>query len=331
MTLTDDATFRILVIDDSITVRMTLRDLFVEQGYEVLLAEGGDEGIGVLRSEQVDVVILDLLMPGKSGADTLREIMADEDLASTPIILLTAVTDRGELVDCLDMGANDFVVKPWDDRELLGRVRSKVNAARKRIAKDEQALQAARLLAESNIELSQVSRIDPLTQLFNRRAIEESLTLEHDRSARHEHVYSIVMMDVDHFKLFNDSQGHQAGDDCLQQVAQCAQQAVRTSDMLGRYGGEEFIALLPETELADAQVVAERIRDAVYERNIPHPASKTADRVTVSIGVAAGPGERWEHLVKQADEALYSAKESGRNRVCARQDRVPTANVSHSE
>ncbi len=327
MTHTEEAAARLLVIDDSITVRMSLRDLFVERGYEVLLAEDGEEGLGVLRSEHIDTVILDLIMPGKSGMDVLREITADENLASTPIILLTAVADRGELVDCLDMGAVDFIVKPWDQRELLGRVRSKVNAARERAAKDERILQTSRLLAESNIELSQTSRLDPLTQLFNRRAIEESLTLEHERSLRHDHDYGIIMLDVDHFKLFNDSLGHQAGDDCLRQIARCAQQAVRTVDMVGRYGGEEFIVLLPETPMAGARIVAERIRDAVYERNILHPASKTADRVTVSIGVATGPAKRWEDLVKQADDALYAAKENGRNMVCLSQDQVSQTNA----
>lgn len=327
MTSTETTAAKLLVIDDSITVRMSLRDLFVEQGYEVLLAEGGDEGLGILRSEHIDTVILDLIMPGKGGVDTLREITADEKLAWIPIILLTAVADRGELVDCLDMGAVDFIVKPWDQRELLGRVRSKVNAARERTAKDERILQTSRLLAESNIELSQASRLDPLTQLFNRRAIEESLTLEHERSLRHDHVYSIVMIDVDHFKLFNDSQGHQAGDDCLRQIARCALQVVRIVDMVGRYGGEEFIVLLPESPIADAGVVAERIRGAVYDLNMPHPESKTADRVTVSIGVAAGLAERWEDLAKQADVALYEAKEKGRNRVCLSQARVSHTNA----
>ena len=130
MTTSQATTARVLVIDDSLTVRMSLRDLFVEPGYEVLLAEGGDEGIRLLRAENVDVVILDLLMPGKSGVDTLREIKADEKLASVPVILLTAVTNRSDLVACLDVGADDFVTKPWDESELLGRLGAMVRLKR---------------------------------------------------------------------------------------------------------------------------------------------------------------------------------------------------------
>jgi len=130
MTPTEATAAKLLVVDDSITVRMSLRDVFVAQGYQVLTAESGEEALKLLRSESVDVMVLDLVMPEKSGVDVLREVKADEDLASIPIILLTAVADRTELVACLDMGADDFVVKPWDERELLGRLRSMVRLKR---------------------------------------------------------------------------------------------------------------------------------------------------------------------------------------------------------
>ncbi len=130
MTSTESTAATLLVVDDSITVRMSLRDAFVEQGYEVCVAESGEEALALIRSESVDVMVRDLVMPGKSGVDVLREVKADESLASIPILLLTAVANRKDLVSCLNMGADDFVVKPWDERELLGRLRSMVRLKR---------------------------------------------------------------------------------------------------------------------------------------------------------------------------------------------------------
>ena len=174
----------------------------------------------------------------------------------------------------------------------------------------------AQQLADLNTELSRTARHDGLTNLLNRGAWEEGAQLEHERHRRYRHRYSILMIDVDHFKLYNDQYGHPAGDRCLQRVAEAIRQSCRNVDLVGRYGGEEFVVLLPETELSDALVVAERVVVAVRSLNIPHERSKTASCVTASVGAAGSSStEGFEPIVKAADDALYEAKKSGRNRV----------------
>ena len=170
-------------------------------------------------------------------------------------------------------------------------------------------------LAEANAELSMLTRIDPLTKLLNRRAWQELASQEYEKYERHGTPYSVVMLDVDHFKRFNDARGHQAGDECLHRVGRCITETCRSIDHVGRYGGEEFIVLAPGTDDGQAKVLAERIRDAIWNLNLPHPDSPTADRVTLSAGIAITRGEAWEKVVRRADEALYAAKERGRNMV----------------
>jgi len=182
---------------------------------------------------------------------------------------------------------------------------------------NERMEELARELGEANVQLTLVSRLDPLTHLLNRRAWHEEADAEHGRANRYGRTYSILMIDVDYFKRFNDTQGHQAGDDCLARVAACIAQICRSSDAVGRYGGEEFVVLVPETDHEESLALAHRIRSGVAGLAIAHPASPVAPCVTVSVGVASRAGDSWEGVVKQADEALYAAKRSGRNRVCS--------------
>ncbi len=183
------------------------------------------------------------------------------------------------------------------------------------LSQNEQMEELTRQLGETNAELTLLTRIDPLTHLLNRRAWQESAQYQHEQLLRYGHGYSILMVDVDHFKRFNDSRGHQAGDKCLTQIAQSIVAACRATDFVGRYGGEEFVVLAPETGPEAATALAKRIRQAVWDLNTAHPASPVADRVTVCVGVAASGPKPWEDTVKQADDALYAAKNAGRNRV----------------
>jgi diguanylate cyclase (GGDEF)-like protein len=188
--------------------------------------------------------------------------------------------------------------------------------------------QLSRQLAEANIQLAQSSRIDYLTQVLTRAAWAESAALEHQRSVRHVHHYCILMLDVDRFKQYNDTFGHQKGDDCLVQVAWNIGRTCRCFDLVARYGGEEFVVLAPETDLDGGRALGRRIRDAVWEANLIHPHSEKG-RVTLSIGVAQGPMDRWESAVHKADEALYLAKQQGRDRVCVHVEEAPaTAGAS---
>lgn len=315
---------KILVVDDSLTIRMTVAQFLEDEHTTVVQAENGEQGLKLLESEKPDCLLLDYEMPDINGIEFLSRIQAGRDAPSVAIVMLTGTGSESIAVQAMKHGAQDYLIKrdmtPEALRHAVDVAISNVAAERERARRNAQMMQASQHLAEVNVQLAQMGRMDPLTNLFNRRAFEESLKLEHERSVRHGHPYGIIMMDIDHFKLFNDSQGHQAGDGCLQQVSRCIAESVRAIDMVGRYGGEEFIVLLPETDLEGARVLAERIRSAVFDLGIPHPASKTADQVTVSIGVAVGPVDRWENLIKQADEALYAAKETGRNKVCTQQD-----------
>jgi len=175
--------------------------------------------------------------------------------------------------------------------------------------------QLTKKLAEANSELNMLVRVDPLTKLLNRRAWEENAEQEQQRAMRNGPPFSIIMLDVDHFKKFNDTQGHQPGDDCLVQVARRLMATCRAVDHVGRYGGEEFIVLAPDTDRNETLQLAERLREAIYGMNLPHPSSPTADRVTVSVGAATNNGETLEKVIKRADTAMYAAKQAGRNRV----------------
>ena len=176
---------------------------------------------------------------------------------------------------------------------------------------------AALELAALNRELSLLGRVDTLTGLLVRGAWEEALTMEQARSTRHHRPYSVILIDVDCFKLLNDTQGHDAGDDALRMIASCVAENARTIDAVGRYGGEELVVLLPATTGSAALVLAERIRQAIFVLNLPHGASLAEDRVTVSLGVASSAGGSAKEVLKRADVALYAAKELGRNRVVA--------------
>lgn len=311
---------KIVVVDDSLTARMRVKELLEDENTTVALAEDGRQGIQALDAEEFDCLLLDYEMPDMNGIEFLTKIRDGEDRLPLAVVMLTGTGSESLAVDAMKRGVHDYLVKTELTSDTLRRVIhdaiDKAGAERERVAQQEQMVEASQTLAKANLELSRMTRLDPLTNLFNRRAIDDSLSREHERGLRGRRTYSILMIDIDCFKLFNDSQGHQAGDDCLQQIARCVQQTVREMDIAGRYGGEEFIVLAPDTDLAGARMLGGRICKAVSGLNIPHPVSPTADHVTISLGVASGLAEGWQVLVKQADDALYSAKESGRNRVC---------------
>ena len=273
----------------------------------------------MLQQGAVDAIVSDLRMPGTDGFRLLRNVREYECHASVAIVILTGEGNESTAVEAMKSGAQDYLVKGRVTRELIQRTVetsiATLAAQRQLVERNEQMERLSEQLAEANIALSQMSRLDSMTKLLNRGAWKEAITLEHDRSVRHDHPYGVIMMDIDHFKLFNDSLGHPAGDDCLCRVATCIGQNTRAIDMVARYGGEEFIILAPETDLHGTKVLAERVRNAIWELDIPHPSSKTADRVTVSVGVAVRSAAPWEDVVKQADEALYAAKHGGRNQV----------------
>lgn len=281
---------------------------------DVLLAQTLREASHVLNKEDVDVICLDYRLGKETGLEFLRRLRASGDFR--PVVVVTGAGSEYAAVDLVRAGADEYVTKSDLSSELLERA---LRCARDRGAQrrlEQGATQIYQALAEANVELSQSSRIDPLTRLLNRAAWDEIADLICAQAQHSGQPYVVIMLDVDHFKLYNDTFGHAAGDECLQAIAKALVRAVRGDDVVGRFGGEEFVIISPSRSEESAVGLAEGLRQAVWEMNIAHPKNAAFDRVTVSVGFALGTELQWSDVREKADQALYAAKESGRNR-CA--------------
>lgn len=297
---------RILVVDDNqdnieiIATRLRFR------GYEILEATDGRQALSLVRECAPDLLLLDVMLPDIDGYEIARRIKGATDLPYIPIILVTARDSTEDKVTGLDAGADDYLTKPIDFPELEARVRSMLRIKR---LQDE--------LEEKNRELERLSISDGLTGLFNHRHIHELLSEEWDRVERTNDCMSVAMFDLDRFKSVNDTYGHQAGDRVLIELAGILRETARDIDRLGRYGGEEFMALLPETCIEEAAVFVERVRREVGRTHFDIGGAEPL-HMTISAGVASYPHgsiSSVETLVRLADDALYAAKAAGRDRV----------------
>jgi diguanylate cyclase (GGDEF)-like protein len=311
-----DTTARILVVDDHEDNVELLRARLVARGFTVSTASDGQEALDSVRADPPDLILLDVMMPRIDGIEVARRIKADPTLPFIPIIMQTALDTIEEKVEGLDAGADDYITKPINFSELEARV----NALLRIKALQEQ-------LSEANRALLHASQTDGLTGVANRRELEQRLKEMFAHSARLNEPLSCLMCDLDHFKSVNDTHGHQAGDAVLKQVAQTLKDAARETDRVGRYGGEEFMVLLPGTVLHEALAFAERIRRRVEDTEFAFEGGSL--RRTMSVGVSAWPHPKisdQQELIKAADDALYEAKEQGRNRVVAfAADQAPTS------
>lgn len=322
------AAMRVLYVDDSLDSRLLVQSLLdAPDDPEVVFAASAAEAfsrLGVERSDaaplDIDLVLMDVRMPGVDGLDACRRIRAEARLADIPVIMMTADTDEHTLEAAFAAGAVDYIAKPVRVAELRARVASMLRLKQemdRRKEREAELEEVARQLAVANTELMRLTFLDGLTGVANRRGFDECIGREWGRGLREHAPVALILVDVDHFKAFNDRYGHLAGDDCLKQVAQALKAAVhRPSDFVARYGGEEFAVVLPGTEGIDAASIAETLRSAVEALAIPHAASITADRVTVSLGIASLVplvGSAPQLLVDAADRALYAAKHAGRN------------------
>jgi diguanylate cyclase (GGDEF)-like protein len=299
-------TGRILVVDDNqdnveiISTRLSFR------GYDVAAAANGLQALEEVRAQPPDLILLDLMLPDIDGYEISRRIKGDPRLPFIPIILVTARDSTQDKVAGLDAGADDYLTKPINFPELEARVRSMLRIKR---LQDE--------LEEKNRALEQLSVSDGLTGLFNHRHIHGLLHDEFERALRSGHPLTVAMFDFDHFKSVNDTYGHPVGDRVLLQMADILRRTAREIDRIGRYGGEEFMVILPETGIEDGAIFVERVRREVAR----HPFDVGRDKpihMTLSAGVATFPHELVadkETLVRLADEALYAAKAAGRDRI----------------
>jgi len=297
----------ILVIEDSEPVRkeiiQTLKDYSLASYYH----EAGDgiDALRILLEIKMDIIICDVVMPRLDGFRLLSMVRAREDLRHIPVIFLTARDDRGSKLRGLEQGASDYITKPFDAAEMVARVR--IHLQIKRLQEE---------LRQANEQLKLVSHTDHLTGLFNRRYLMDILDRELSRVKRNGGVLSLMILDIDHFKEINDRYGHQGGDIILAEVSSLFRQELRVYDTAARYGGDEFVAVIPNASLPEATAVAERVRRAIERTRFSDTLEGVLLTVSIGISVYPFPGmETVEDLIREADGALYRAKASGRNRV----------------
>ncbi len=292
---------RLLLVDDQAINIQLMHQVFSGE-CQLFMATSGEQALALCANQQPDLVLLDVEMPGMDGFEVCRRLKQDESTRAIPVIFVTAHTDPALETRGLETGAVDFISKPINPAVLRARTRTHL------------------LLKYQSDALRELAVLDGLTSIHNRRHFDQQFMLEWARSRRHGTPISLLLLDVDHFKSYNDSYGHQAGDDCLREVAQLLQQTVkRETDTVARYGGEEFICLLPQTPLAPALELAQAIERRVRARGLPHKSSDVLDVISVSVGLAscANPQGDAQALLALADAQLYRAKREGRARVCA--------------
>lgn len=288
---------RVLVVDDDPNNIRLLASIF-DDDYDILFATDGKKALEMALQEKLDLILLDVIMPEMDGYKVCQQLKSDPLTADIPIIFVTAHCDAKEEIRGLEVGAADYISKPFSAAIVKIRVRNQIE------------------LKRSREKLTRLAITDGLTGIPNRRYFDEQLAYEWHRASRLNHELAIAMIDVDWFKNYNDYYGHQAGDDCLRKVAKMlACTAQRDSDFVARYGGEEFAMILPTTHGKTALTVAENACHALNNLGLPHATSEFG-KITLSIGVAVGiPSmtESTDHLIRHADEALYIAKHNGRN------------------
>jgi diguanylate cyclase (GGDEF)-like protein len=298
---------KLLVVDDEPTILDILTRRLQMLGCEVSTLSGGSKVVETARSYEPDIVLLDVMMPDLDGFSVLTALKADPDVQDIPVVMMTAKSEVESRVKGLDLGAHDYVSKPYETPELVARIRA---ALRVKQLQDN--------LKQLNRQLERLATSDPLTDLPNRRTFDEQFFLAVERSRRSGEPLSVLMFDFDHFKRINDTFGHQIGDDALRQVGRLLNNRRRITDLVARYGGEEFIWVLPGATDKDAIEVADWARRAVAEMRVE------TDRGAVSLAVTVGvttylAGDHGaisaSSVLEVADTALREAKLAGRNRV----------------
>jgi len=305
---------RVLIAEDDPVLLFILKTAVEQLGHECATAEDGLKAWEIVQARPLDVVISDWMMPGLDGIELCRRIRNASRPDYIYFIFLTGLGEKSQTRAGIEAGADDYLLKPLDQHELQLRM---LVAARITTLHAE-LTEKTRELEQMNQQLAEQGRTDALTKLGNRLRLHEDLEVLAARARRYGQRYCVAMCDVDHFKRYNDTHGHGAGDDVLRRVAAAIRSTARTEDGVYRYGGEEFLLILPEQTLPVAAVALERVRKAVEALAIPRDTAPSGGVVTVSVGIAAlgaREGGGVERMLKQADAALYRAKAAGRNNV----------------
>ncbi|MBI5634590.1 MAG: diguanylate cyclase [Nitrospirae bacterium] len=298
----------LLVEDDPVQASATM-EILRKVGYEILWAEDGINAIKLVKSEKPDIIVLDVILPGMDGYEVCRWLKLDEGTKGIPVIMLTVKKELSDKISGLQIGADDYLPKPYNELELNARIYASL---RTKALQDELRLKNKQL-EELLDKVNYMAITDALTGLYNRRRFHDALTSEYERARRYGTPFSLVMIDIDYFKKINDSFGHDAGDLVLKEVSGILMKSIRDIDTAARYGGEEFMIILPNTDKMHARTVAERMRQAIEI----HDFAELDRRISVSIGISGMPDAKVENedrLIRCADFAMYRAKQLGRNR-----------------
>lgn len=292
---------KILIVDD-LTENVDLLMFILKSDYIVSGALNGEMALQIAQENKPDLILLDIVMPDMNGYEVCRQLKSNESTKDIPIIFITALSEALNEARAFSAGAVDYIAKPFTPLIVKARIQTHIN------------------LKIKTDMLEQLVELDGLTGIFNRRKFDVLLNNEWNRALRKQKPISLMLIDIDHFKLFNDNYGHANGDECLKKIAECMKNSfMRSSDAVCRYGGEEFAVILPETDLEGAENLAEIFRLGIEALNITHEYSETADHVTASIGVATvipdPPNNSPSDFIEIVDTMLYESKRKGRNRV----------------
>lgn len=296
-----DKEYRILVVDDAKDTQILLEFDLSSAGYQVSCCDNGNEALAILNTTSIDLILLDMYMPGLSGLETLSKIKAQSFSAVVPVIMLSASNDEDEVVAALELGAGDYVTKPYVAKVLLARMRTAIR------------------LKEKTEQLEYLAKTDSLTGLNNRGSFFDLSSNAINQKNRAEQPLVVAMFDIDFFKNVNDNYGHDIGDEVLRSFSQGMTEVFRDYDILGRIGGEEFAVCLPNTNNEEALMACERLREFTEKQRVSittENGEKKDISITVSVGfILAHNGLSVDQLLKEADSALYFAKANGRNQV----------------
>ncbi len=312
---------RILVVDDEESIRKLLADFLGEEGHQVTTAANAEEALKTFWETPFPLVISDIYLGGMNGLDLLKEIKGIDPEAV--VVIMTSQASLETAVQATRSGAYDYLFKPFENLDLISGVVNRAVEKIQLVKKNRQLM--ARMkndavkLKRMNEKLKDLANRDELTGMYNRRWFQKALEIEWTRCRRYKRVFSLIMTDLDHFKQYNDTFGHPAGDKVLKDLAKIFREKTREPTMAVRFGGEEFVILAPETDKKKARQLAERLRKMVAGFPFKGKNPRSREMVTLSLGIATYPedGEDCESLIEYADEALYRAKDKGRNLVCA--------------
>lgn len=319
-----DYSTNILIVDDTKANLISLEAILEGENLNILTVSNGNDALKILLKTKIDIILLDVQMPGMNGFEVAELMRVNHKTKDIPIIFITAINKEEEYIfKGYELGAVDYLYKPISNEILKSKVKVfvKLNEQTKIIEEKTRALEEKIIQLEMvEKKLNHLVRIDELTGVYNRRAFEEIFELEWARTTRSKGSFSALMIDIDNFKNFNDTYGHLKGDECLKDVSKVIQKTLkRITDEVARLGGEEFVVLLPETDLEGAKIIAEEIRKNIEGLKIPNKGVNTSQFITVSIGVSSViPNKLIEkkEIINCADKGLYIAKKNGKNMTC---------------